>query len=87
MSRVPDHPSKPIKALRTLQDHVDAGLMIRSFCSSGQGHSHVVDLGALIVERGPNVEIDYAFKRSLTCPECGAPGGGLELRERANGPK
>ncbi|MCF1742754.1 hypothetical protein [Paradevosia shaoguanensis] len=50
--------------------------MIRSFCSSGQGHRHVVDLETLIVERGPDVEIDYAFKRSLICPECGAAGGG-----------
>lgn len=38
-------------------------------------------LGAIIAERGPDVEIDYAFKRSLTCPECGAPGGGIEVRK------
>ena len=81
MSRVPDYPPKPIKAILTLQDHLDAGLVIRSFCSSGQGHSHVVDLEALIAERGPDAEIDYAFKQSLICPECGAPGGGLEIRE------
>lgn len=87
MSRVPDFPPKPIKAIRTLQEHLDAGLVIRSFCSSEQGHSHVVDPEALIAERSPDVEIDYAFKRSLICPECGAPGGGLELRERSSAPK
>lgn len=79
MSRVPDFPPKPIEAIHTLQDHLDAGFTIRSFCSSGQGHSHVVDLEALINQRGPDVEIDYALKRSLTCPECGAPGGGLMI--------
>jgi hypothetical protein len=77
LSRVPDHPPRPIRAIRTLQEHLDAGLVIRSFCSSGQGHSHVVELGALIAERGSNVEVDYAFKRSLICPQCGAHGGGL----------
>lgn len=81
MNRVPYYPPKPIKAIRTVQDHLDAGLTIRSFCSSGQGHSHVVYLSALIAERGPDVEVDYALKRSLLCPECGAPGGGLGIRE------
>lgn len=76
MSRVPDYPPKPIQ---TLQDHLDTGMSIRSYCSSGKGHSHVADLKALVAERGPEVEIDYAFKRSLTCPECGAPGGGLKI--------
>ena len=81
MSRVPDYPAKPIKPILTLQDHLDAGLVIRSFCSSRQGHSHIVDLEALIAERGPDIEVDYAFRQSLTCPECGAPGGGLEIME------
>lgn len=80
MSRVPDYPPKPIKALRTLKDHLEAGISIRSFCSSRQRHSHLVDLAALIADRGPEVEIDYALKRSLICPECGAPGGGIEIR-------
>jgi hypothetical protein len=81
MSRVPDYPPKPVKAIRTLQEFLDAGIVIRSFCSSGKGHSHFVDLAALIAERGPDVEVDYGFKRSLTCPECGAPGGGIEVRK------
>ena len=81
MSRVPDYPPKPIKAIQTLQDHLDAGVSIRSFCSSGQGHSHVVDLRVLVAERGPDLEIDYAFRRSLACPECGAPGGGIEVSQ------
>lgn len=79
MGRVPDHPLRPVKAIRTLQDHLDAGLTIRSFCSSGHGHSHVVDLASEIAERGTHAEVDYAFKRSLTCPICGAPGGGLQI--------
>lgn len=81
MSRVPDHPPKPIRPIRTLQDFLDGGYVIRSFCSSGQGHSHVVDLEALISKRGPDVEVDYAFKRSLTCPECGAPSGGIQISQ------
>lgn len=82
MSRVPDHPPKPFKAIRALQDYLEAGFTMRSFCSSGKGHSHVVNLEALVAERGPDVEIDYAFKLSMICPECGAPGGGLEISER-----
>ena len=82
MSHVPDYPPKPIKALRTLKDYLDSGFTIRSFCSSGQGHNHVVDLKALIGQRGPDVEINYAFKRSQICPECGAPGGGIEIRRQ-----
>lgn len=80
MSRVPDHPPKPIKAVRTLKEYLDGGFMIRSFCSTGR-HSHDLDLPALIAERGADAEIDYAFKRSLTCPECGAVGGGLQISE------
>lgn len=78
MGRVPDHPPRPIQVL---QDFLDAGMSIRSYCSSGKGHHHVVVLSALIDERGPDTLVDYAFKRSLICPECGAPGGGIEFRE------
>ena len=81
MSRVPDHPPKPIGPIRTLQDYLDGGFVIRSFCSSGQGHSHVVDLVALATERGAETVIDYALKRSIICPECGVPGGGLMIVE------
>lgn len=79
MIRAPDYPRKPSKVICTLQDHFHAGLTLRSFCSSGQGHNHIVDLDAEIARRGPNAEIDYAFKRSLICPTCGAPGGGLQI--------
>ncbi len=82
MSRVPDFPPKPINAIRTLQDYLDAGFAIQSFCSGGQGHSHLVNLEAMIAKRGPDVEVDYDFKLSLTCPECGAPGGGIEVRNQ-----
>lgn len=80
LSRVPDHPPKSIKPIRTLQEYLDRGFAIRSFCSTGQ-HSHDLDLPSLIAYRGPDVEIDYAFKRSLTCPVCGAAGGGLQISE------
>ena len=79
MTRVPDHPPKPIRPIVALQDYVDAGLVVRSFCSSGKGHSHVVDLVALATERGSDAVIDYALKRSLVCPEYRAPGGGLMI--------
>lgn len=77
VSRVPDHPPKPI---RTLKEYLDGGFAIRSFCSTG-GHSHDVNLQLLIAERGPDIEIDYAFKCSLTCPVCGAAGGGLQISQ------
>ena len=80
MSRVPDHPSKPIKPLRTLGDYAAAGVALVSHCSSDPRHWHYVDFDALIAERGSGVEVDYHFKQSLTCPECGAPGGGLQIR-------
>ena len=78
--RVPDHPPMPVPALLTLGDYVDAGIQVRSICSSGRGHSHVVDLEALAAERGRDTPFDYAFKISLGCPECGSPGGGVEIR-------
>jgi hypothetical protein len=81
MTRVPDHPPKPVRPIATLRDYIDAGLIVRSFCSSGQEHSHVVDLVALAAERGSETVIDYALKRSLTCPECGASGGGLMISQ------
>jgi len=83
MSRAPDQPPKPAKPIITIRDYIDAGLVVRSFCSSGTGHSHIVDLLALEAARGPDAVIDYAVKRSLTCPECGAAGGGLMI-EQAN---
>lgn len=35
MSRVCDHPPKPIKAILTPQDHLDAGLTTRSLQRAG----------------------------------------------------
>lgn len=79
MSRVPDFQPRPAKPIVTVGDYIRAGLVVRSFCSSGLGHSHVVDLMALQDSVGPATVIDYAFKRSLICPECGAAGGGLMI--------
>jgi len=41
----------------------------------------VVDLVALQESAGPSTVIDYAFKQSLICPECGAAGGGLMIKQ------
>lgn len=81
MSRVPDVPPKPVRPITTIGDYIDAGLVVRSFCSSGRGHSHVVDLVGLRDTIGSDVIIDYALKRSLVCPECGAAGGGLMIEK------
>ena len=53
MTRVPDHPPKPVRPIVTLQDYIDAGLIVRSVCSSGQGHSHIVDLVDLAANADP----------------------------------
>lgn len=81
MSRVPDYPPKPPKLIGTLQEYVDAGLSVRSFCSSDSAHSHIVGLQSQIDKRGPGAEVDYAFKVAQTCPTCGASGGGIEIRQ------
>ena len=62
----------------TIADHIAAGVTVTSYCSMGR-HSHVLDLQALMKERGPDAVLDYDFKRSLICPECGASGGGLRI--------
>lgn len=69
----------------TVGDYLRGGFQIRSYCSTGEGHSHLVDLQAMAAERGLDTAIDYDFKRSLICPECGAAGGGLEIRKNADG--
>lgn len=79
MSRVPDVPPRAAKPLVTIGDYIDAGISVRSFCSAGTGHSHLVDLEALADRQGHHALVDYALKVSLVCPACGAPGGGLEL--------
>ena len=84
--RVPNVPkSRPPVALLTIGDYLDAGIEVRSFCSSGQGHSHQIDLSPLVASRGRETPVDYALKVSLICPTCGAPGGGLEIRKPSTG--
>lgn len=85
VERVPDVPARPVKPLLTVGDHVTAQISVRSFCSSGHGRSHVVDLQTISDQRGSDVKINYAFKRSLKCPECGAPGGGLLIEKAEAG--
>jgi hypothetical protein len=78
MSRVPDVPPKPVAAVRRLSEFRAAGYRLVSHCSSGAGHQHQLDYDRLIAELG-DVEVDYQFKRSRICRECGAPGGGLTI--------
>ncbi len=52
MTRVPDHSLKPDRAILALQDHIDAGLIVRSFHSNGERHSQVVDLSRLGCQKG-----------------------------------
>jgi hypothetical protein len=84
MSRVPDVPPTPVAAVRRLSEFRAAGYRLVSHCSSGAGHLHPLDYERLIAELG-DVEVDYQFKRSRTCPECGAPGGGLAILPLLNG--
>lgn len=80
MSRVPDVPPKPVPPIRRLWEFQAGGYRLISHCSSGAGHQHELDYDALIGELG-DVEVDYPFKRSRTCPECGVPGGGMTIRQ------
>jgi len=79
MVRVPDIPPKPAKPIWRLSEFRAAGYRLVSHCSAGAGHQHELDYDALIAELG-DVEVDYQFRRSRTCSECGAPGGGMTIR-------
>lgn len=85
VSCVPDHSPKPMKAIRTPRGYLDAELSLSDRCARSAGTRHVVDLPAVIAERGTDLDVDYVFKQSLTCPECGEPGGGLQIKERGAG--
>lgn len=81
--RVPEYPPKPVRALSTLQEYLEAGVVVVSHCSACPGsHQHVVDLVSAI-ERGED-EPDYAWKVSQRCPECCAPGGGISLQSTSD---
>jgi hypothetical protein len=76
--RVPDFPRKPIEPVVRLSQFRDGGYVLISHCSSGIGHQHTLDYDALIAQHG-DAEVDYAFKVGMTCPDCGAPGGGMTV--------
>jgi hypothetical protein len=76
--RVPDFPPKPIQPIVRLSHFRDAGYVLVSHCSSGTARQHTLDYDALITERW-DLDVDYAFKVAMTCPECGAPGGGMTV--------
>ena len=77
--RVPDVPPKPIQKVVRLSQFRDGGYVLISHCSADAGHQHTLDYDALIAQYG-DAEVDYAFKVVITCPECGAPGGGMTVR-------
>ena len=76
--RVPDYPPKPIEPITRLSQFRDAGFVLVSHCSSGRGHEHVIVYDT-VMERMGDAEVDYAFKVAMTCPECGASGGGMTM--------
>ncbi|KQN77499.1 hypothetical protein ASE94_15960 [Devosia sp. Leaf64] len=80
--RVPDFPPKQFKPITRLSQFRDAGIELISHCSSGDGHSHQIDLAAALETYG-DAEVDYDFKQKQLCPDCGAPGGGLTIRAPA----
>lgn len=77
--RVPDYPPKPIQPLSRLSQFRDGGYVLISHCSSGLGHQHVIIHGTVIAKHG-DAEVDHFFKQAMTCPECGAAGGGMTIR-------
>jgi hypothetical protein len=81
MSRVPDYPPKPVRPILTIRDHIDAGLIVTSYCSAVAGHFHALDLRRLAEELGPDSHLDYNFRVAQRCQVCGAPGGGLQFQE------
>lgn len=79
--RVPSYPHKPMGAILTVRQHLEAGYQVISHCSAfPAAHQHVVDLEAALASG--DVELDYQWKRSQACPECGATGGGISVTGR-----
>jgi hypothetical protein len=76
--RVPEVPPKPIEKIVRLSQFRDGGYVLISHCSAGAGHQHTLDYDALIAQHG-DAEVDYAFNVAMTCPECGATGGGMTV--------
>lgn len=76
--RVPDYPPRPVQPITRLSQYRDAGYVLISHCSRGRGHQHVIVYETVMGERG-DAEVDFAFKVSMRCPECGAAGGGMSI--------
>lgn len=76
--RAPDVPPKPIDPVVRLSQFWAGRYVLISHCSAGVGHQHILDYDALIAQYG-DIEVDYAFKVAMTCPECGAAGGGMTV--------
>lgn len=76
--RVPNFPPKPLEPITRLSQFRDAGYVLISHCSAVSGHQHVL-LYDMVMDRMGDAEVDYAFKVAMTCPECGASGGGMTI--------
>lgn len=70
------------ETILTIADHISAGLEVTSYCSTGK-HQHVLDLQHLMDQFGPDQELDYYFAQQQKCPECGSPGGGMQIKSKA----
>lgn len=80
MARVPIYPPT---AILSLLQHGEAGVEIVSVCSSDLGHQHVVSYDQQMALHG-DPERDHAWRASLTCPICRAPGGGIIIRRKGD---
>lgn len=76
--KLPDQSAKQIKPIVLLSQYRDAGYILISHCSLWPAHQHIVVYDTLLKRLG-DVEVNYAFKAAMTCPECGGPGGGMTL--------
>lgn len=67
-----------VALISTAQQHLAAGLqVISNFSAHPASHQHVVNLEA--VAANGDVELDHNWRRTQTCRECGAPGGGITV--------
>ena len=80
--RVPGFPPKPIEPITRLSQYRDAGFILISHCSTERDHQHVIVYDTVMAEQG-DAEVDFVFKVSMKCPECGAAGGGISILPRA----
>jgi hypothetical protein len=77
--RVPEYPPQVTRPINTLAQFWDGGYVLTSHCSLDASHEHVIDYDETIARFG-DVALDHSLRTALTCPQCGAPGGGIAIR-------